>query len=232
MTFRLFSAADGADAGVYQTIYEDRQHVIWLGGTTGLTRFADGRFQTIGRANGAPQNILALVEDEIGNLWLGTSAGIIQMGREESERAFADSTYQVQYKLYDLADGLAGMPVVYSINRRAIRAKDGRVWFVTTRGLTVLDPRELSTTDVVSPLRIEALVANDVRFDRQSRLDLPSDTSRLEMGYTALNLTAPAEAAIQICASTVSTPTGSMPGPRRPGLLHEPAATSLSIPGG
>jgi len=190
-TIRLYGEADGAEAGIYQAIYEDRQHVIWLGGTTGLTRFTEGRFHTIGRANGALVNVIALVEDESENLWIGTSAGIIQMPRLESERAFADSSYQAKYKLYDLADGLAGVPVIYSINRRAIRAHDGRVWFVTGRGLTVLDPRELSTTDVVSPLRIEALIANDVRLGPQPRLALPAGTSRLEIQYTALNLASP-----------------------------------------
>jgi ligand-binding sensor domain-containing protein len=114
--------------------------VIWLGGTTGLTRFADGRFVTIRAGGGFPvNNLTAIADDDEGTLWIGSGLGIIRIGREECERAAADPTYQVQYHIYDRADGLAGLPFVYSTNRRVTRSMDGRLWFVTGRGLTVLD---------------------------------------------------------------------------------------------
>lgn len=193
---RVLGPADGVDGGVYQAIYEDSQHAIWLGGTAGLTRYADQRFVTIRQGNGFPvNNLTAIVEDDASYLWMGSGVGILRIHRDECNRAAADPTYQVQYRLYDRSDGLAGLPFVYSTNRRAIRARDGGLWFVTARGLTVIDPRELRTDDAAQPVRIEGIFADGVRVPTLASMAgaarLPAGTSRVEIEFTALNLTSP-----------------------------------------
>ena len=96
--FRMLGPSDGVDAGVYQAIYEDSHHQIWLGGTAGLTRFANGTFVTIRQGNGFPvNNLTAIVEDGADYLWMGSGAGILQIRRDECDRAAADPSYQVRY---------------------------------------------------------------------------------------------------------------------------------------
>ncbi len=190
--FRVFGKADHVDAGVYQAIFEDAQHVIWLGATNGLTRFDGTRFVTTRSDNGFPvANVTAIVDDARGTLWVGSGAGILQIRRDEWERLLADPHHQAQFRLYDRADGLAGLPYVYSRNRRAIRSTDGRLWFVTGRGLTVLDPATLRTTESVHPVRVEGVLANGARIPMVPGLELPAGTTRLEVEYTSLNLASP-----------------------------------------
>lgn len=189
---RLLGPEDGVDGGVYQAIYEDSRHRVWLGGTAGLTRFADGTFVTIKRGDGFPvSNLTAIVEDDASHLWMGSGVGIIQINLDECDRGAVDPSYQMQYRLYDRADGLAGLPFVYSTNRRAVRARDGGLWFVTARGLTVIDPDQLRTDDVMLPVRIEGVVADGVRLRPDRQLHLPARTSRVEIEFTAVNLTSP-----------------------------------------
>lgn len=188
---RVFDTADGVDGGVYHAVFEDAEHVIWLGGTNGLTRY-DGRFVTIRSDRGFPvSNLTAIEEDEHGALWIGSGAGILRIRRDEWDRLLADPGRQPQFRLYDRADGLAGLPFVYSRNRRAIRSDDGRLWFVTGRGLTVIDPAVLRTTERVPPVRLEGILANGVRAPSEAGVRLPAGTSRLEVEYTAVNLTTP-----------------------------------------
>jgi len=193
---RVVGPAEGVDGGVYQAIYEDSQHAIWLGGTAGLTRYADQRFATIRQGNGFPvNNLTAIVEDDASYLWMGSGVGILRIHRDECDRASTDPSYQVQYRLYDRSDGLAGLPFVYSTNRRAIRARDGGLWFVTARGLTVIDPGDLRTEDAAQPARIEGIYADGVRMPPAAAVNgpvrLPAGTSRVEIQFTALNLTSP-----------------------------------------
>lgn len=189
--FRLYGKADGIDGGVYQAIFEDAEHVVWLGATNGLTRF-DGRFVTTRSDNGFPvANVTAIVDDGRGTLWVGSGAGILQIRRDEWQRLLADPHHQAQFRLYNRADGLAGLPYVYSRNRRAIRSDDGRLWFVTGRGLTVLDPAALRTTERVHPVRVEGILANGTRVPIGAGIELPAGTTRLEVEYTAINLTSP-----------------------------------------
>ncbi|MGE3507951.1 MAG: two-component regulator propeller domain-containing protein [Vicinamibacterales bacterium] len=189
---RILGPENGVDGGVYQAIYEDGHHAIWLGGTAGLTRYTDGRFVTLRQGNGFPvNNLTAIVEDDADYLWLGSGVGIIRIHRDECAHAARDPAYQVQYRLYDRGDGLAGLPFVYSTNRRAIRASDGGLWFVTARGLTVIDPDEMRTDEAKRPVRIEGIVADGVRVRGEINLALPARTSRVEIEFTTLNLTSP-----------------------------------------
>lgn len=193
---RVLGPADGVDGGVYQAIYEDSQHAIWLGGNAGLTRYADQTFVTIRQGNGFPvNNLTAIIEDDASYLWMGSGVGILRIHRDECNRAATDPSYQVQYRLYDRSDGLAGLPFVYSTNRRAIRARDGGLWFVTARGLTVIDPGELRTDDAAQPVRIEGIFADGTRVlpatAENGPVRLPAGTSRVEVEFTALNLTSP-----------------------------------------
>jgi signal transduction histidine kinase/ligand-binding sensor domain-containing protein len=188
----LFAADDGLTGGIYRAFYEDRDGTIWLAGSEGLSRFSRGAFVTLRRGSHFPTDFLtAIVDDEDGNLWLGTGSGIVRLRRSEFERAVEDRGYTVHFTTYDRSDGLAGLPFVYSNSRRAIRAKDGRLWFVTGRGLTVIDPSALLPDREQPPVRIEGVLADDRRVHPDPLVALPPQTSRLEINYTVLNLTSP-----------------------------------------
>ena len=190
---RVVGAADGADAGVYQAMFEDNRHAIWLAGSSGLTRYADGTFATLHSGINFPlSNLTAIEQDDSDHLWVGSQTGIAQILRDECERAVADSSRQVQVRLYDRSDGLAGLPFVYSTNRRSAKDKDGRLWFVTSRGLSVIDPHGLPPSMVQAPARIEALVVDGTRHVIDSGIiALPPSATRIEFEFTAVNLTSP-----------------------------------------
>ena len=44
--FRVFSSRDGLRQGSVRAFYEDRDGILWIGGSAGLARFQDGHFRT------------------------------------------------------------------------------------------------------------------------------------------------------------------------------------------
>jgi signal transduction histidine kinase len=157
-----------------------------------LTRYVNGRFTTLRRSENFPlQSFRALAEDEGGRIWIGTEAGIYCMERVEIDRAFADPEYALKYRLYDLSDGLAGFPLAVSGNRRSVRAKDGQLWFVTHRGVTVIDPRARPQNALQPPVYIDGITVGDRQFRMSPLVELPARTARLQIEYGILNLTSP-----------------------------------------
>jgi signal transduction histidine kinase len=184
---------DGLDAGVYRLLYQDRHGAIWLGGTDGLTRFVDGRFATLRIAYGFPTEApTGLAEDDRGDLWLGAEgSGIVRVARDELERAFASRTYQVRYRVFDKLDGFAGTARWFG-NRGAVRTHGDRLWFVSGRGVTVVDPATLPEGPAASArVRIEGAIADGDRIHAVNGVALPVRTSSVQIDYAVLSLDAP-----------------------------------------
>jgi signal transduction histidine kinase len=65
------------------------------------------------------------------------------------------------------------------------------LWFVTTRGLTIVDPRLLSTRRPPIHVDIEGVAADDRPVNFRAAIALPPGTNKLQVDYTAPNLTFP-----------------------------------------
>jgi signal transduction histidine kinase/ligand-binding sensor domain-containing protein len=187
---RLLDRTVGLTGGVYHSIYEDSDGTMWLGGVDGLTRISGGRVVTLSIDRGVFGHVTAIVEDSTGVLWLGTPPGLIRLDRAEFERAVADPKYQPIYSVYSRDAGLAGNPLTNDWGGlKAIRASDGRLWFATNSGVTVVDSAALSQARRPHPVRIEAVVVDRDRLSVEKPLTLPKRTSKLEIDYTTLDLT-------------------------------------------
>ena len=177
---------------VYRTIAEDDKQRLWLGGEGVLTRVDHGERSTLRTsARFRFDLITAIVTDDTGSLWLGSSLGVIHLEAGEFERAVADPAAVPRQSVYTRSDGVAGTPLADGFNRGAMRTADGRLWFVTTRGITTFDPHVLGARSASVPVRIEGGTADDRRMSPDAHLMLPAGTRRLQIDYTVVNLTAP-----------------------------------------
>jgi len=189
--FRALGSSEGLPPGTQTAVYsffEDREHVVWIAGAGGVSRFANGRVVTLTADNGLPgARVWSVLEDGEGYLWLSVDRGLLRVDRRELAAAAADRGHRIRYRLYDTSDGLAGAPLG---NIRSARGSDGRLWFVRGGGLTEVDPRRLGPDGPRrAPVRIESAVANEQRLAPDPLVRLPAGTKRLQISYTAVALT-------------------------------------------
>ncbi|MFN7913990.1 MAG: two-component regulator propeller domain-containing protein [Vicinamibacterales bacterium] len=175
-----------------RTFAETADGRLWLGGDAVLARI-DGEQADVLLASPrfAVSQITAIVPDDRGSLWIGASNGVVHVSEESFLHAVRDARAAVRSVVYTRSDGVAGTPVAAGGNRGAVRARDGRLWFVTTRGLTVLDPHVLEARSAPVPIRLESVLADDRRLAAGPSFRLPAGTRTLEIDYTVVNLTAP-----------------------------------------
>jgi len=190
-TVRRVGPADGASVGPYRAFLEDSEGVVWLGGRHGLTRYRQSRFTSVSASSGFPADFVkAITEDTLGQLWLGTNLGIVRVSRDEYEKASSQRPEQWTYHILDKQDGVAGTPRLLS-DRSGDRDADGGLWFVTGSGVTRVDPAHYRR----EPTRFAAQIVG-VRVDGRAATpealaDLEAGVSKLEIDYSALNLTSP-----------------------------------------
>ena len=139
--FRLLGASDGLAADTHSAIsaiFEDDAGVVWIGGTRGLSRYADGRITTLPVEREFPgRRVWAIVDDGYQHLWLTVDRGVIRVAKQEVSRALEDPSHRLSYRLFDTLDGVAGAAVGVV---GSLRARDGTLFFVRGGGVTLVNP--------------------------------------------------------------------------------------------
>jgi ligand-binding sensor domain-containing protein/signal transduction histidine kinase len=190
--FHVYSSGDGLPGGRVLAITRDRAGNFWIGSEGGLSHFDHGHFVTVTKKNGLPGNsVSGIVEDDDGFLWLAGTLAILRVSSQELEKALLSPSYQMQGASFDANDGLRGLPRQREPFPTAIRSTDGRLWFSTSAGVAVIDPRHLPRNIVPPPVTIETVKADDQTLQPASGLSLRPRTRNLQFEYAALSFTAP-----------------------------------------
>jgi signal transduction histidine kinase len=190
---RTFGSADGLARAVVSSLFEDSHGLIWAGSGAGLSRFADDRWTSLRvESAGKRQNVTAIAQDQDGNFWLGVRSGVMRVPVTDLAAAVADPSRPIEQPLYDMDDGLNGLPIWLGYPTVA-RSGDGRLWFVTSDGLSAFDPRLIAKHRLAPPVRIESIKADDHEITPAVDEQLPPLTSRLQIDYTGISFTVPSK---------------------------------------
>jgi len=195
---RLSFQADPAfEKGRVNDLRFDRDGALWVASNSGLSRVEDGRVATLTTRQGLPCNpIYWSAEDEDRSFWLYGSCGLIRIAASEIEAWLASrnsaSPKPVRADLLDETDGVAfkGDLSAAPGPRDAI-SPDGRIWFPSIDGLSVIDPHRLPFNRLPPPVHVEQVTADGKTYDAANGLRLPPHVRDLSIDYTALSLVAP-----------------------------------------
>jgi len=147
-------------------IYEDSKGLLWLGTYgCGLMRYDILHHQKkiFTMQEGLPSNdILAITEDKIGNIWLSTSFGL---SRIIGGKVFVN---------YFTKDGLLGN----QYHERSVYAEGGILYFTGNHGITSFRPETIHVTRENVPLIIESLIS-----DERTYVPYTYESSKIKLSY-------------------------------------------------
>lgn len=169
---------------------EDSLRNIWIISDGSVSKIGDiGHTSLLGSRLPWRRAISAVVDDS-DQIWVGTTTGILRIPLNEFEKAIHDPSLELRRWEFDQTDGLGGLPG-WSANPNAIRTSDGRVWFVTGRGVTAIDPRVMTEGSWSNQVIIESITADGRQLPAASQLQIGPGSVRVLIDYTVLNFTAP-----------------------------------------
>lgn len=185
----VYDRDDGLDAGMVRAILIDEAGTLWLGAAKGLVQFREGRFSTIPDIHGhAMEMITGLIVDGTGQVWAGLRSGLLRVPRDDLHRRMMAADAVVPLVHLSKADGLAGSPRWYG-HRGIVRDARGRLWIVTSRGLSVVDPANVAEARPVEA-SVDTVVV-DGHTMSEGVAALPAGTRRLDVQFGARSLTSP-----------------------------------------
>lgn len=166
------TTTNGLSSNFVWALYQDAEGVLWIGTERGLNRWKDGRVFVFTRNRGLPDDLVnQILEDDLGTLWISHDHGIYRVAKQSLNDLAAGRNVPLDYVSYDEHDGLLSIEANGQKSQPAgLKTRDGRLWFATTRGVVIFDPRQLP--DITTPPRvhIEQIRANGrVLFDTSPR---------------------------------------------------------------
>jgi signal transduction histidine kinase/sugar lactone lactonase YvrE len=188
--FRTLPSGPEFTAGTVQAILESRNGAIWFATSDGVTRYQNGRFTALTRANAPLEAVVpVLVEDAEGYVWAGVNSGaaVLRVHPAEVDKVAGDAAYRIKYTLYDETDGMERGSQMWQSGVGGVRGGDGRLWVATGLGMTIIDPGQLPHARGPSPPHLQDVAADGERIGLAPDLSFARGTT-LSVEYGALSL--------------------------------------------
>ncbi len=191
---RQFTTSEGLPNDQIRSIYQDADGTLWIGTFGGgLAGYRDGVFHTYSAHDGLLSDNIAGVADDGESLWLSTTRGICRISKQQLRDFSSKRRARLAPVNYGVADGLRSAQCApsYPIGGGGHSTRDGRIWFTTSRGLAVWDPRARKRALTAPPVQlVEATVdGQPVDLARTGRLE--ANSTRIQFRYGAIFLSAP-----------------------------------------
>jgi signal transduction histidine kinase/ligand-binding sensor domain-containing protein len=200
-----YTAADGLGEGFVGRFRFDADGTVWAATEGGLSRVKNGHLATLTSKNGLPCDAVNwVIRDNDDSFWLNMACGLVRMNRSEVDRwATAvdkdkDTKQTIQATVFNTSEGVRSTVVGHGFSPTVTRSSDGKLWFVSLDGVSVIDPRHLPFNKIPPPVYIEQVTADRKIYDAtftgsggaSGRLRLPPLNRDLQIDYTALSLVA------------------------------------------
>jgi signal transduction histidine kinase/ligand-binding sensor domain-containing protein len=178
-----------------QDIYcEAGTGLIWIATAgNGLYVLGGGRLRQILTKDGLiDSNITAILPDNQGYMWFGSSAGIFSLRREELADFIAGRISRLHPIIVGRDDGVHGLTCLGIYKPSAWKDRSGHLWFATRKGVVNFDPAT-TIAEASSPPPTVAGVKRDDETVTVSgdRVAISADTRKLSVRFSVLCLSTP-----------------------------------------
>jgi ligand-binding sensor domain-containing protein/AraC-like DNA-binding protein len=186
-------------------IYEDlpgpdkrdsKDRMFWIATQgAGLKRLtlSDGRVVSYTTDNGMTTNfIYQFLEDQQGNFWLMSDSGILRVDKRELDRFANHSLDIIHCTSFGISDGLKSLEFDNEFSRNsALKTRNGEFWFITKKGISIVNPAKVRINKIPPPVVIEAAFFNEQSIPLHQEKNSFKGITDLRFHFTAPTFLSP-----------------------------------------
>lgn len=169
--------------------------LLWMATDRGLVAFdlKTDQLTMLGRNAGLPfDKVFQAVIDQQQHLWLSSNRGILRFERRQLQQFLAAKRSAVSYELFGESDGMQSAQANGGSMQAAAVARDGSVWFATSKGASKVQPEDLARFAAnIPPVVIEGFKVNRKALPLYSDSQLTAGASRIELQFAGLGFVMP-----------------------------------------
>ncbi|MDB6025711.1 MAG: putative two-component system sensor kinase [Verrucomicrobiales bacterium] len=207
--FTNFTIKEGLSHNAIFALHADNENNLWIGtGGGGLNRLRKNEINNPTRQSSITSytskrglfndDVLEILEDDNGYLWMTCLKGIFRVSKKALDRLDRGEISEIPCASYGKDDGMISIICSNVAKPGGWKSGDGRLWFATTKGVVVADPK-FKVNDAPPPVVIDELLADKkaVGCDPTTKLmiasssfSIPAGRGELEFHYAALSFPA------------------------------------------
>ncbi len=183
--WRTYTVNDGLASQDVNCLLQDSNGVLWIGTAEGLAFFSAGHLKVPQVVpDSLHESIFGLAEDKNGGLWVATAGHVLQV---KQASLLGSALSQTDIREYGLSDGLLSTEGVKR-SQSVVVDSQGRIWFSTNRGLSVVNASHGTANSVPALVHIEAVSVDGNPVDPRGPIRLPAGDHRMTFRYVGLSL--------------------------------------------
>jgi len=188
----------GNATGGVMYIYEDPEHVLWIGTYGGgLKRLKDGKITTYSTRNGLfDDSVWAVLEDDLGNFWMSSNFGIFRVRKSELTEFAEGKVSRINSISYGMSDGMLGTECNGGSQNAAWKTPGGTLLFACVRGIVSVTPGSIKSNPLPPPVVLEGALVNG-REVLRGNSTTPVGRGELEFHFAGLSYLAPERVAFK-----------------------------------
>jgi signal transduction histidine kinase len=143
---------------------------------------------------GMPKSLLyQLLEDDAGDIWLGTHNSIVRVSRSSLDAVAAGQRGSVDAVSFETLDRRTGVVAAELKQPSAWKSRDGRLWFVSAQSVVTIDPRRVRSNGVRPTVAIEGAVIDGRPAELGADLHVAAGAHRVELHFAGRALLQPSK---------------------------------------
>ncbi|MCP4152112.1 MAG: response regulator [bacterium] len=186
------TVTDFTDRAIW-AIYPDPDGTVWIGTCNGgLLRFRDGKFVRYTTEDGLCFNLtFQVLEDNSGYLWMNCNDGLYRVSKKDLDDYADGKIKTIPCNTYGKAEGIMNTEASGPAQPVGWRDLDGKFWYPSSSGVTLLDPENIPVNPVKPPVVIEEIFVNKIKYPLAKKIVVPPGEGAMEITYTANSFIAP-----------------------------------------
>ncbi|MDB6034638.1 MAG: hypothetical protein JWM16_4976, partial [Verrucomicrobiales bacterium] len=192
----------GLTNGIFAPVHEDEAGAVWiLSSERGIFRAKNGRLINISSKQGLLSDLnLCLLDDGLGRYWFNCYKGIYWVRRDELNEVADGKRERLSCVAYGVEDGLPSLEGNGGNSPNGCKARDGTLWFPTTKGVAIIDPQATLADDIPPPVAIEEVRCDSEIVSTMSPLIISTPTNGMAACRSPGETRHPTSAELQLSA--------------------------------
>jgi signal transduction histidine kinase/ligand-binding sensor domain-containing protein len=170
----------------------DADDALLVATNQGLFHWDGKSWHILAARNGLPGDVvISVLRDNDNAVWVRCKKGLVRISEREFDKWRRQNDDKPVMEVFDRLDGARPEGSKYSTQPSATKTPDGRLWFVASSVVQMIDPRRTFRNPIPPPVHIESLVADHKEYGFSDNVRLPALSRDIEIDYTALSFVVP-----------------------------------------